>query len=553
MRDKKEFLALLKSLQGQPPRSLQTLFGEFDFTRFVLQLRRDAATDSESGNLLLVLHVPQLIAGFPSSLFNTPIRRTALEDLLARKIAAVIDAVAQEDQINIARPGPQILPRSSVIVAQDFLEARLHCRIPIVNGGVDARSADALFFHHLPAIVNEAMIYCYHDPKELLQFIWSMEDSDAIRQSLSKRGLVGFVGGGALLPGTSNALSVDDATAIQIEAPNAKALRGMGIPAGVTVIVGDPFSGRRELIRALAAGIYNHEPSSGRSHVITVSDAVAVESEPGRPVQRADISAFLADRPGHCTTDFSTPHATAVESQMASVAEAVEAGSRVLIFDEDTSTPAFLSADVGMLSNGGESPRLMPLASRARQIADQWRVSVIVGACACAADFVGVADAVWMIEDGRLRDITADAKKKLGSPAPALPLSPLPAAGGSPRLIIPSSIDPSLGQEDALIQAHGTGGLTFGRSRIRLHAVPQLAEESQVEAIGLLLYYVKLHYLDEARPLTDLLDELDKDLASEGLDSITRDMRGDLARARRFEIAAALNRLSTLRVARPGK
>lgn len=552
MRDKKEFLALLKSLQGQPPRSLQALFGEFDFTRFVLQLRRAAGADPESGDLMLVLHVPQLISGFPATLFNTPIRRTALEDYLARKIASVIDAVAHEDQINIARPGSQILPRSSVIVAQDFLEARLHCRIPVLNGGVDARSTEDLFFHHLPAIVNESLIHCYHDPKELAQFIAAMEDTDVLRQSLSKRGLVGFVGQGAVLPGVPNPMAVDDSAAIEMDVPNSKSVRGMGIPAGVTVIVGDPFSGRRQLMRALASGIYNHTPTDGRSRVVMVSDAVAVESEPGRPVQRADISPFLADRPEYCTTDFSTPCATAAESQMAGVAEAVEAGARVLVFDEDTSAPAFLAADVNMLTKEGESPRLMPLSIRARQIADQWRISVIVGACACASDFIGAADAVWTIEDGRIRDITAEAKKKHGAQAPALKLAPLPAAAGTARMIIPSSIDPSLGREDALIRPDGTDGLTFGRSHIRLSAVPQLAEVSQVEAIGLLLYYVKLHYLDEARPISELLDELDKDLASEGLDSITRDMRGDLARARRFEIAATLNRLPTLRVARSG-
>ncbi len=38
--------------------------------------------------------------------------------------------------------------------------------------------------------------------------------------------------------------------------------------------------------------------------------------------------------------------------------------------------------------------------------------------------------------------------------------------------------------------------------------------------------------------------------AEEGLETLTRTLQGDLARPRRYEIAAALNRLPSLRIAR---
>jgi hypothetical protein len=41
---------------------------------------------------------------------------------------------------------------------------------------------------------------------------------------------------------------------------------------------------------------------------------------------------------------------------------------------------------------------------------------------------------------------------------------------------------------------------------------------------------------------------IDRDLSSEGLGTISRDLRGDLARPRRYELAAAINRLPTFRV-----
>ena len=43
----------------------------------------------------------------------------------------------------------------------------------------------------------------------------------------------------------------------------------------------------------------------------------------------------------------------------------------------------------------------------------------------------------------------------------------------------------------------------------------------------------------------EILDALDQDLSSEGLETLTRTLQGDLARPRRYEIAAALSTITT--------
>jgi hypothetical protein len=50
--------------------------------------------------------------------------------------------------------------------------------------------------------------------------------------------------------------------------------------------------------------------------------------------------------------------------------------------------------------------------------------------------------------------------------------------------------------------------------------------------------------------MRELLDLVERDLSMEGIEQVTREVRGDLARPRRYEIAAALNRLPSLRIAR---
>jgi hypothetical protein len=98
--------------------------------------------------------------------------------------------------------------------------------------------------------------------------------------------------------------------------------------------------------------------------------------------------------------------------------------------------------------------------------------------------------------------------------------------------------------------------ILFGKNEIDLSAVAQLVDPSQLNAIGQALYYARQHYMagggkhymDGARTLPEILDAVMADLDREGLDVLDRRLVGDLARFRRYELAAALNRLRTLRV-----
>jgi hypothetical protein len=54
--------------------------------------------------------------------------------------------------------------------------------------------------------------------------------------------------------------------------------------------------------------------------------------------------------------------------------------------------------------------------------------------------------------------------------------------------------------------------------------------------------------MDEGYSLREILDLVDRDLSNEGLNALVRDVRGDLARPRRYEVAATLNRLPAFRV-----
>jgi predicted ABC-class ATPase len=172
-----------------------------------------------------------------------------------------------------------------------------------------------------------------------------------------------------------------------------------------------------------------------------------------------------------------------------------------------------------------------------------------VAGSAVVAEFLPVADTVLLVADHRVTDVT-DKAKAIGAAAQRAPAHPSPVADlvGKGRWISPSSIDPSRGRLDADIRATSTGSLQFGRSTVDLGSLVQLADPCQTTTIGLILNYGRLRYLDEPRPIREILDLVDRDLSTEGLECLSRELRGDLARPRRYEIAAALNRLDTLRV-----
>jgi predicted ABC-class ATPase len=574
MKDKKEFYNLLAGLDGQPFSEYKQLVGDFDFSRYVIKCNKVDVESENAENPVFSIRIPQTIAEIPEYLFDSPVRRTAMEDLLLRRLSTNINKIANFDQNGIARrhigvsaPNQKILPRNALLLTKEYIEVRIEISLPIqtvvVDGepmlSIDGELAQQIFFEDLPEVVSNSLLYCNIDAADADANVNNMEDADRLRQYLGASGQVAFVAEGAMLtrlPGMDlpdyerlAPVEVDDSLAEEVEVPHEGTVRGIGIPNGLTLILGESNSGRVDLMDAIAQGIYNHVPGDGRERVVTVADAVNIRSEVGRCIQQVDISAFaLALADGGNPASYSTKSAGSFTSQAASTVEALEAGARVLLFDEHSSSSTFLSSDTRVSSLLGKSSR-NTLAARARQMVDELGISMVVAGSSLVAEFIPIADKVLKVENFCISDITEEAK--------ALDIIPSTVADSTVNLstmlsrsrwVMPSSIDPSIGREDLVIETDEQDFLQFGRSLVDLDAVRQIADADQARAIGYVLYYAKLRYMDEGYPLREILDLVDRDLSNEGLNALVRDPRGDLARPRRYEVAATLNRLPAFRV-----
>jgi len=320
----------------------------------------------------------------------------------------------------------------------------------------------------------------------------------------------------------------------------------MGVPQGITLIVGGGYHGKSTLLDALAQGVYNHRPGDGREYVVTDAQAVKIRAEDGRRIEQVDISPFITNLPfGEDTSAFSTEDASGSTSQAANIIEALEAGARVLLVDEDTSATNFMIRDHRMqeLVAKDKEP-ITPFIDKVRLLFQDYGVSTVL-VLGGSGDYFDVADRViWMVEY-RPQDVTERARQI----AEKYRAERRPEGGESfgrltPRVPLPEGIDPRRGKKPVKIKADGLESIQFGYQEIDLTAVEQVVDRCQVRALGDAVYYAR-KYMDGQRTLRQVITKVMTDLQTHGLDVLSPFPHGEYAAFRSLELAAALNRLRT--------
>jgi len=400
------------------------------------------------------------------------------------------------------------------------------------------------------------------DMKRAWEYVLLKEDQDWLRSELEKRDLVCFVADGSVLPRESGVsqkpllgavpFAAPPELAVELELPNRGVVRGMGIPAGVTLIVGGGYHGKSTLLRAIEQGVYDHVPGDGRELVITRADAVKIRAEDGRRVEKVDISPFIKNLPfGGDTGAFSTDCASGSTSMAANIMEALEAGCRLLLLDEDTSATNFMIRDARMqaLVAAGREP-ITPFIDKVRQLYRERGVSTVL-VMGGSGDYFDVADLVIAMEEYRPRVVTA-AAKNIAQKMPTGRKAEGSASFGRVRQRIPAraGFNPERGGR-VKADAKGLHTVVWGRTVLDLSFLDQLADESQTRAIAAMFLYMGQRYVDGKRTLLEVLRCVFSDIEAKGLDVISPfygQHPGDYALPRLFEVAAAVNRLRTLAV-----
>ncbi len=569
MRSSGELTAELHAIDGKGYGAYKSIAGGYDFDEFTLHIDYVQGDPFASPSRLRAEFAPA-VARLPAELLHPRIRRIAAADYLNRRLHAELASISRargtgkSGRVRILRPGQAILERTSLeIDAAGHITARFTAGLPARGRRVLGRQAVEMLTGDIPAALRRALAPATRDLEALRRQALLAEDSATLRGQLDERGLVAFIPRGAILPRRSGVddrpLAESEAVIFQppprltvtLEAPHRGPVEGMGIPRGITLIVGGGYHGKSTLLRAIECGVYEHIEGDGRELAVTVPRAVKVRAEDGRAITSVDISNFITDLPrGEDTAHFTTANASGSTSQAAAIAEALEVGATCLLVDEDTSATNFMIRDARMqaLIADADEP-ITPFIDRARQLYGDLGVStvLVVGG---AGDYFDVADTVIGMRRYLPEDLTAAARDvaarfRTDRRHEGGPWTPI-----RQRRLEPASIDARKGRKPVSIKVQTATRVLFGTEDLDLGALEQIVEEGQVRAIGQAMVHAAERWLDGRRTLRAALESLMKEIREGGLGVIDSRQVGDYAEFRIYELAAALGRLRSLR-ARP--
>jgi predicted ABC-class ATPase len=566
MPNRENLRQLLLQLDNRGYKAYKAIQGSYEFPDFTLIIDRVQGDPFATPSQVRV-QLPQSVAGFPRNLYQSHSREIALRDYLTRQFDHAARDISSRrgtgnsGLIAIAHVGQSVLERTSAFVTDELVEVRFVVGLPARGRSIAGRQAAEMLCDDIPDIVDKALKYRQLDATAIEHHVETVEDADWLRQQLLEHGLVAFIPDGAILPRrtgvddqplSAEAVAFQSPETLRVEftCPNRGLITGMGIPVGVTLIVGGGYHGKSTLLRAIELGVYNHIPNDGRELVVTNPAAVKIRAEDGRSIASVDISPFINQLPqGRSTSQFSTTNASGSTSQAANIMEALEAGAKLLLVDEDTAATNFMIRDRRMqqLIAKDKEP-ITPFIDKVRQLYTDYAVSTIL-VMGGSGDYFDVADTVIAMENFQPHDVTEKAKAiALANRTERTPEGGKRFGEITPRIPLAESIDPSRGHREVKLKVRDVDEVVFGTEEIDLGAVEQIVERGQLRAIAEAIVYAKRQYINERYTLPEILARVMTDIESQGLDILSNLPEGDLVLFRRFELAAVLNRLRTLKV-----
>ncbi|HEY8158220.1 MAG TPA: ABC-ATPase domain-containing protein [Methylobacter sp.] len=573
---------LLASIANQPFHTIQKLRGSYHFPRFELSFLKMQGSPGANPASIASIKIALQDSKIPEEFFKTAECKLAVADFLIRRFRYSIDEFAQQNRgkdgsgsFSTIALSQKMLSRDSVLFDDEAIYLRFVISLPAKGegGGVfDAEQAWIMFNQELTAIVDATFFYQHYEEQTrtlLQQFVDVQKIRAEIVQFMRQHELVAFIANDARLPRHSG---VDDRpsmselvktfqspASLQLKIPLAdgRSIAGMGIKEGITCITGGGYHGKSTLMQTILAGVYAHIPGDGREYVVTREDAFFIRAEEGRSIRNVDISPFIRDLPNGLKTGcFSSDNASGSTSQAANIVEAIESGSRLLLFDEDTCATNFLVRDelIKKILDDAQEP-IKPLYSTVRSLWEKHHVSMIfvVGGLGY---FLQKADTCLLMDNYYCDDITAKVRDRLGPIAEEdmlihdFAISRRLATDNFDPRYINQRLNKTIPKRIKDLR-NAPRQLEYGMDLINLEAVAQIAEAPQILAIGYCLLTLRMKLKqsgDRPETIRFWIDWLENEINKHGLDCLQPDYPGTLSMPRKYELAAAINRIRSLRI-----
>ncbi|SBS63836.1 ABC-ATPase domain-containing protein [Vibrio atlanticus] len=540
-----QLTAKLKKLEKQNFRAYQQIKGQYDFADFELHIDHVQGDPYASSSRFRATRAWSL-TGLDWLKEKSYEYQVAARDFIARSFS---EFAKQEATVSIALTGQTVLDNTSVVFTEHGIEIRFRINLPADGRSILAKKAINIITFYLPKFIRRATLERELNIEAMIKHCETVEDQDALRAQLEENNLAAFVANGSVLPRIAGNCDLPmkgavpflapESLSVTLNAPNQGDVTGLGIPKGITLIVGGGFHGKSTLLNAVERSIYNHIPGDGREGIVTATDTMKIRAEDGRCVHNLNLSNYINHLPMQKdTSNFSTQDASGSTSQAAWLQESIEAGVQTLLIDEDTSATNFMIRDERMqaLVSKGAEP-ITPLVDRIGQLREEMDISTIV-VMGGSGDYLDVADTVIQMHDYQAVDVTEKAQEVIAQhPTQRTNECETALETFVPRSLNRAALMNILTDGKFRVNAKGKESLRFGKEFADLSALEQLESTSEVNAIG----WAWFQFAQTPGWSNNPAKEFSAILSDEW--HVNMPNYGDLAKPRVLDVMAALNRM----------
>ena len=551
----------LEKIDGRGYKTYKTLEGQYSFEDYILSIDHVQGDPFASPSRIRV--IVNNNNNFPKNLFDEKYKKITICDFLTRlfskkiyKYGEKVFGSGKSGLIEISKCSQQVIERTSIIINNEKIETRFYVGFPARGRSVLSKELEKILFNIIPNIVKNTLIYNNINIKALNDKLKLLEDQEFIRKQLKDKKLIAFIANNSILPresGISQKPLKDGKKFIspkelevEFNTPNRGLIKGMGIPEGITLIVGGGYHGKSTLLKALELGVYNHIEGDGREFVITDNTALKVRAEDGRAITKTDISLFINNLPnGKDTKKFYTENASGSTSQAANIIEGIESGTKLFLIDEDTSATNFMIRDSVMqqLVSKDKEP-ITPFIDVARSLYKQKGISTILVA-GSSGDFFDIADLVIQMDNYEPYEVTKKAKAL--SRGITNVNENLKVDIDFNRVILKGTIESS--PKGVKVKTLGKDGISINKENIDLRAVEQIVDNEQLNTIGAIMKYTENKLMGKNLTLAQIADNITEELKNNliGIENI-KGGYGSFAIVRKQEIMCAYNRYRKIKI-----
>lgn len=564
MKNKEDLKKELIKIDHKSYGMYKTLGGSYSYGNYILHIDH-VQGDPFASPSRLRFEVKKETHGFPEEYYEEKHRRLALEDQVLRRFLRQLRQLdkgsmgsGKSGRITTCPANQTVQERIAVVFSKDRMELRFEMGFPARGRTIMAKEMQKLVFDILPELAESCLFYRKWDTKSksfLEKAVFLADDQKELRRQLKERGLTGFVANGAILPresGISDRPMRDavpfispESLQIEIELPHKGKMIGMGIPKGITVIVGGGYHGKSTLLKALEQGVYNHIAGDGREYVVAEATGMKIRAEDGRSILHTDISLFINHLPaGQDTVDFSSENASGSTSQAANLIEAMEAGTELLFLDEDTSATNFMIRDKVMAKLvSDEKEPITTLLRHIRGIYKAMGISFII-VVGSSGDYLSVADLVLQLDHYKVKDVTKEAKeiceqcqiagqyteKEVCMPEFSRKLKPVKSARRK-------------------LKSMGTDTVLIDRESIDVRYLEQLSESGQTTALAYMMGWI-LDHVTKEEDIQEFIENMYKLIERKGMTAVipANYSAGHPVLPRKQELYACLNRYRSAKI-----